>query len=116
MLLAGRAAEALIHGEDNITSGASNDLSRAAEIASAMIMDLGMDQEAAVSLRALQKNCQASSQDGLMKSRELLTQQYERAFKLLEENADDLMKLTEMLLEKETMNTDDVKALLPHLF
>ena len=116
VLLAGRAAEALINGEENITTGASNDLSRAAEIASAMVMDLGLVDEAAVSLRALQKGCQTNSQDGFMKCRKLLSQQYECVQKLLEDNVDDLMKLTETLLIKETMNTEDVRALLPHLF
>ena len=116
VLLAGRAAEALINGEENITSGASNDLARAAEIASMMIMDLGMADEAAVSLRMLQKNCQSSNQDGFAKSRELLTEQYRCASELLRENINDLMKLTETLLVKETMNESEIRELLPHLF
>ena len=42
VLLAGRAAELLVGGEDAVTAGAANDLSRAAELAVALVMDLGM--------------------------------------------------------------------------
>ena len=42
VLLAGRAAELLLSGEDGATSGAANDLARAAELCAAMVMDLGM--------------------------------------------------------------------------
>ena len=71
VLLAGRAAEMLISGSNaGLTSGASNDLARAAELASAMIMDLGMWEEPAVALRPLQKGCSAGVQDAVRKPSE----------------------------------------------
>ncbi|NLG26014.1 MAG: AAA family ATPase, partial [Clostridiales bacterium] len=69
VLLAGRAAEMLIGGDDALTSGASSDLSRAAELAAAMVLDLGMADDAAVSLRALQKAGAGASPDALAKCR-----------------------------------------------
>lgn len=116
VLLAGRAAEMLINGENGITSGASNDLARAAELASAMVMDLGMAEEAAVSLRALQKGCQSGSQDGLTRSRALLEEQFAEVQKLLEQHAGDLMKLTDELICRESLNSAEIMALLPHLY
>ena len=114
-LLAGRAAEILLNGDNGITSGASNDLARAAELAGAMVMDLGMAGEAAVSLRALQKSCQVSMQDGLNRSRQLLDEQFKEVQRLLTEHMDDLMTLSEMLLKKEFLSHDEITSLLPHL-
>lgn len=42
--LGGRIAEEMINGKDNITSGASNDLEKATEIAKYMVLDLGMSE------------------------------------------------------------------------
>jgi len=102
ILLAGRAAELLIGGPDEITGGASNDLSRAAEIASAMALDLGMTGEPGVALRPLKNAC--GTGDALDRCKELLNQQFEAVTKLLSENAELLMKLTEALIREETIN------------
>ncbi len=114
VLLAGRAAELLLGSEETVTSGASNDLSRAAELAAAMVMDLGMADEPAIALRALQKGCQCSPQDGFARARALLTEQFQQVSQLLKTHVDDLMKLSEALLEKESLNAAQLGELFPH--
>lgn len=102
ILLAGRAAELLIGGPDEITGGASNDLSRAAEIASAMALDLGMTGEPGVALRPLKNAC--GTGDALDRCKDLLNQQFDAVTSLLSDNSELLMKLTEALIREETID------------
>jgi cell division protease FtsH len=102
VLLAGRAAELLIGGPDEITGGASNDLSRAAELAAAMALDLGMAGEPGVALRPLKNAC--GTGDALERCRNLLNQQFDQVTELLKDNSDLLMKLTETLIAEETID------------
>ena len=108
VLLAGRAAELLLSGEDGATSGASNDLTRAAELYAAMVMDLGMGGERAVSLRALQKACPGASVDAAARCREMLEAQLGTVQTLLGERAEMLEALTELLLKEETLNETQI--------
>ena len=102
ILLAGRAAELLIGGPEEITGGASNDLARAAEIASAMALDLGMTGEPGVALRPLKNAC--GTGDALDRCKDLLNQQFEAVTSLLKEHSELLMKLTEALIREETID------------
>jgi cell division protease FtsH len=102
VLLAGRAAELLIGGPDEITGGASNDLSRAAEIASAMALDLGMTGEPGVALRPLKNAC--GTGDALDRCKDLLNRQFDAVTSLLQDNSELLMKLTEALIHEETID------------
>lgn len=114
ILLAGRAAEMIIN-EGTITSGAANDLSRASELASAMIMDLGMGGSPAVSLRTLQRSFSVTSQEAMNQAHHLLQEQFDQVLKLLEQHASELILLTEELLKRETLIEADLLKLLPEL-
>ena len=111
VLLGGRAAEELAGGEMELTSGASDDLKRAAELAASMVMDMGMETDHGIALRALSKACSAGSQEGFAQSRKLLKEAYGQTFELLRENSDLLMKLTETLLEKESMDEHQLEQI-----
>ena len=111
VLLAGRAAEMLVGGEDSLTAGASNDLARAAELAAALVMDLGMGGEPAVSLRALSRAC-GGGDDAKTLCRQKLGELFERVSAVLLERSDDLLRLTEALVEREAMSGEEVEALL----
>ena len=111
VLLGGRAAEELAGGEMELTSGASDDLKRAAELAASMVMDMGMETDHGIALRALSKACSAGSQEGFAQSRKLLKEAYGQTFELLRENSDLLMKLTEALLEKESMDEHQLEQI-----
>lgn len=111
VLLAGRAAEMLIGGEDALTAGASNDLERATEIAAAMVSELGMAGEPAVSFKALARTCPASGQIG-ESARSMLNELFARAQQVLAENAEHLGRLAEALLENETLNEAEIDRIL----
>jgi cell division protease FtsH len=102
VLLAGRAAELLIGGPDEITGGASSDLSRAAEIASAMTLDLGMTGEPGVALRPLKNACGVG--DALERCKDLLNSQFEAVTELLKANSEALMKIAEALIQEEAID------------
>lgn len=104
VLLGGRAAEELAGGEMELTSGASDDLKRAAELAAAMVMDMAMETDHGVALRPLSKACSAGSQEGFAQSRKLLNALYQQTLELLRANSGTLMQLTEALLENESMD------------
>jgi len=110
VLLAGRAAELLINGDDALTSGASGDLSRAAEITVSMIMDLGMGDEPAVSVRALSAACGIGrSVDELCRTK--LDELFKKAYSILESDAELLMQITSELLSNETLEENRIDAL-----
>lgn len=111
MLLAGRAAELLAGGDQALTAGASDDLGRAAELAAAMVTELGMGGEPAVSLKALNRAC-GTAGEGQAACREMLAEQLERAGRILTANGDALYNLTRTLLEKEVLNGEQVAAAL----
>lgn len=110
VLLAGRAAELLVGGDDALTAGASGDLAKAAEIAAGMVNELGMAGEPAVSLKTLNRVCGGVS--GTEESRKMLQLLYEYTRKLLYENIDILMNLTESLMNAETLSGEEVDRIL----
>ena len=109
VLLAGRAAECLLNPDGGLTSGAANDLSRAAELSAAMIMDLGMGDEPAVSIRTLQAAC-GESVGAFNACKKLLQEQMDAVTKRLSLNTPLLTALTEALLREESMNADRIQA------
>ena len=114
VLLAGRAAELLILGEDALTAGASNDLDRATETVAMMVTELGMAGEPAVSLKALNRSCGGSG-NSAERCRELLAELYARTQRLLGIHVEALGRLAEALLERETLTGDEVAGILGDL-
>lgn len=105
VLLAGRAAEMLVGGEDALTAGASNDLNRAAEIIAKMVNELGMGGEPAVSLKVLSVN--ASD-----RCRTMLSELFEKTRHILEWNVEQLDRIAEALLKREALSGEEVEILL----
>ena len=114
ILLAGRAAEMLMGGEDALTAGASGDIARATEIAAAMVMELGMNGEPAVSQKVLAGLCGPSNENSAA-CKSILECQFRRVYDLLEENADALMKITRALIEEETLTGEQADDLIKGL-
>ncbi|XP_063605438.1 ATP-dependent zinc metalloprotease YME1L-like [Penaeus indicus] len=120
-LMGGRAAEELIFGTDFITSGASSDLKQATSIATHMVKDLGMSDR--VGLRTFEDNTGQliSTGDSLGQStkeaidheiKKLLQDSYERAKSILKAHAKEHKALAESLMKYETLDADDIKAIL----
>ena len=111
VLLAGRAAELLLNGEDALTAGAANDLTRAAELASAMVLDFGMGEHPAVALRAVTQHCGGGA-EAAEACKRLLDDLYESVRKLLAANEAVLIRLAERLVTAEALTGEEVEAVL----
>lgn len=111
-LLAGRASEEIVF--DSITTGASNDMEKATDIARSMIAQYGMSEK--FGLMSLEKindpylgrhsqlNCSDKTATEIEEEvKILLKEKYEEAKKLLRENRDKLDKIAKFLYEKETI-------------
>lgn len=105
MLFGGRAAEEIIF--NIVSTGPSSDLASLTNIAHDMVKHYGMGKGLAV------ETCSNElSNDAIQKIIEtILEEQYQRTKKLLEDNIDKLHKLTNALLEKETLYAPDIKEL-----
>ena len=110
VLLAGRAAEQVVNGKEELTAGASSDIARATELAAAMAMELGMAGEPAVSLKALNRACGGSGAQEACKA--LLNGLYERTCALMLEHAEALTALSEALMEAESLSGSEAAAIL----
>ena len=111
-LLAGRAAEEIVF--DTVTTGASNDIERATEIARAMITQFGMSERfGLVGLESIQHryldgravlNCGDETAAEIDKEvMRVLRKSYEEAKELLSEHRETLDKIAGFLIEKETI-------------
>ena len=124
--LGGRLAEEIIFGEEEVTTGASNDLQQVARVARQMITRFGMsDRLGPVALGRQQGNVFlgreiASDRDFSDETaaaideevRNLVDQAYRRAKDVLVSNKHILDKLAQMLIEKETVDSDEFQDLL----
>jgi cell division protease FtsH len=124
--LGGRVAEEIVYGEDEVTTGASNDLQQVARVARQMVTRFGMsDRLGPVAL--------GRSQGGMFLGRdiaaerdfsedtaaaideevsELVAEAYKRATAVLTENRPVLDELADMLVEKETVDAEALQELL----
>ncbi len=113
--LAGRVAEELTFGEDNITTGASNDIEKATEIIRDYSMRYGMNKELGMlNLNVLmgQSDSSSASQILLDQSSKLMKRLYNETKVLMMDNKQLLIQLSMALLEKETLNEEDINLLM----
>ena len=124
--LGGRVAEEIVYGEDEVTTGASNDLQQVASTARQMITRFGMsDKLGPVAL--------GRSQGGMFLGRDIAAERdfsedtaatideevsdlvaiaYKRATKVLVDNRSVLDELAEMLVDQETVDAEEFQELL----
>ncbi len=126
ILLGGRIAEEMISGE--YSTGASSDLTKATDIARKMITDYGMsDRFANVALTSRGMNMTGQEQREPSFQREyaestqqyideevarIIEVEYKKARKILEDKSDTLERVSGALLEKETLDEKEFKALI----
>ncbi len=106
VLLAGRAAEELIFGADEITTGASNDIQKASSLMVDYLNKYGMDEEMGLFSTAIVED--SLDKDFLDKCRTQMNILYERIRSLLFENKHLLEDITGELLEKESLGGEDI--------
>lgn len=114
MLMGGRAAEEVVFGE--ITTGASNDFEQATRIARAMVCNYGMSPE--LGLRVYKYGYEQFSFSEQTAERIDTTVQkivedcYKETVSLLHQHRDKLDKIAAALMEKETLDAQEVYDLL----
>lgn len=109
VLLAGRVAEELIFGTDEVTTGASNDIQKASQLVVDYLNKFGMDPELGLfSTQALEV-----LQDGQLigKCRNLMNALYEDTKQLMKEQLPLLENITAELLAKESLNGKDIERI-----
>ncbi|KAM7343056.1 ATP-dependent zinc metalloprotease YME1L isoform 2-T2 [Cochliomyia hominivorax] len=118
-MMGGRAAEELIFGADKITSGASSDLKQATSIATHMVKDWGMSEK--VGLRTIETSKGLYPNETLgpntveavdAEIKRILNDSYERAKAILRKHAKEHKALAEALLKYETLDAEDIKAIM----
>lgn len=109
VLLAGRAAEELIFGENEITTGAGNDIQKASSLIVDYINKFGMDPEMGMfSMDVLESR---HDEELINKCRNLMNQLYDNTRDLLKTNLDKLGRIAEELLERESLNGKDIERI-----
>jgi cell division protease FtsH len=124
--LGGRVAEEIVYGDDEVTTGASNDLQQVARVARQMVTRFGMsDRLGPVAL--------GRSQGGMFLGRDIAAERdfsedtaaaideevsqlvadaYRRATEVLTANRSVLDELAQMLVERETVDAEELQELL----
>ncbi|HUC95184.1 MAG TPA: ATP-dependent zinc metalloprotease FtsH [Candidatus Saccharimonadales bacterium] len=122
-MLGGRAAEQIVFNE--MTSGAANDIAQATKIAKAMVVEFGMSDIGPINLGPdmgmgdfgqMEWYEQAQNSPAFMEKidtevKKILDTGYKLASKMVKEKRKLLDKVSEALLEKETLDRDDFEKI-----
>lgn len=106
-LLAGRAAEFLVFKE--VTTGAKDDLDKATNIAKEMVCNYGMSN---LGLLTFNDSHIKYNYDILRDEiKDILEKAYKQALKILEDNKELLYKVSEVLMDKESIDSDELESI-----
>ncbi len=125
-LFGGRIAESLTFGNDSVTTGASNDIQRATEIARNMVTKWGLseklgpltysEEEGEVFLgHSVTQHKQVSDETAHIideEVRSVIDRNYKRAEKILNDNQDKLKLMAEALMKYETIDSEQIKDIM----
>jgi len=126
ILMGGRIAEDTFLG--SITTGASNDIERATELARAMVCEYGMSEMGPLTFgkkeeqiflgREIAQHRDFSEETAIridQQVKKIITAQYERAKTIIEDNRDVMVRLAECLLERETLEGVEIRRIVAGL-
>jgi len=126
IMMGGRLAEELFLG--HMTTGAGNDIEQATEMARRMVCDYGMStlgpltfgkREEQIFLGREIAQHRDYSEDTAIKIdlevKRFISEGYEKAKKILEENRDTLSRIAEALLEREVLDANEVRMIIQNL-
>lgn len=125
-LFGGRIAEVQIFGEDSVTTGASNDIERATQIARNMVTKWGLSEkmgplaygedEGEVFLgHSVTKHSQisgATMRDIDDETRSIIDRNYKRAVQILKDNAEKLHLMAQALIKYETIDANQINDIM----
>jgi len=126
MMFGGRVAEELIFGEENVTTGATDDIRQATALARRMVTEFGFsdklgrlrysenEEEVFLGHSVTQRQHMSDQTAQLIDSevRQLIENAEAAARRVLTEQHDDLETLAQALLEYETLSGDEIRSLL----
>lgn len=128
ILMGGRIAEEIYLGADKITTGASNDIERATALARSMVTEYGMSalgplafgkKEEQVFLgREIAQHRDFSEDTAIKIDQEvnrMVSEQYEIARRIITENQEAMVRLTELLLERESLDGVQIRRVVAGL-
>ncbi len=126
ILMGGRIAEEVFLG--SITTGASNDIERATELARAMVCEYGMSEMGPLTFGKKEEQIflgreiaqhRDFSEDTAIKIdqevKKIISAQYERAHNIIEENREVMIRLAECLLERESLDAVEIRRVVAGL-
>ncbi|HEV2913604.1 MAG TPA: ATP-dependent zinc metalloprotease FtsH [Pyrinomonadaceae bacterium] len=126
ILMGGRIAEEIFLS--NITTGASNDIERATELARAMVCEYGMSELGPLTFGKKEEQIflgreiaqhRDFSEDTAIKIdqevKQIISGQYGRAKQIIEENRDTMVRLSETLLERESLDGVQIRRIVAGL-
>jgi cell division protease FtsH len=126
ILMGGRIAEDVFLG--SITTGASNDIERATELARAMVCEYGMSELGPLTFGKKEEQIflgreiaqhRDFSEDTAIKIdqevKKIVSNQYDRAKNIIEENRDTMVRLSETLLERESLDGVQIRRIVAGL-
>ena len=126
-LFGGRVAEEMTLGKDGITTGASNDIQRATEIARNMVTKWGLSdslgplmydeggEEVFLGRTAAQPSKAMSDETALAIDKEvrsIIDDRYEKARQLLEEHRPKMDMMAEALMQYETIDSEQINSIM----
>jgi cell division protease FtsH len=126
ILMGGRIAEDTFLG--SITTGASNDIERATELARAMVCEYGMSEMGPLTFgkkeeqiflgREIAQHRDFSEETAIRideQVRKIITAQFERAKSIIQDNRDTMIRLAECLLERESLDGVQIRRIVAGL-
>ncbi|RVU84483.1 ATP-dependent zinc metalloprotease FtsH [Leucothrix sargassi] len=125
-LFGGRIAEEMIFGKDSVTTGASNDIERATDIARNMVTKWGLSEKMGPIAYAEEQGemflgqgtssskqmSGETSKDIDLEVRDFIDRNYERAETILEENIEILHIMAKALIKYETIDADQIAEIM----
>ena len=128
ILMGGRLAEEIYFGEGNVTTGASNDIERATELARSMVCEYGMSSLGPLAFgkkdeqiflgREINQHRDYSEETAIQidsEVRAIIQKQYEVAREVLEDNSEAMVRLSAALIEKETLDSVQIRRVVAGL-
>ncbi|MDQ1639298.1 MAG: cell division protease FtsH [Pyrinomonadaceae bacterium] len=126
ILMGGRIAEDAFLG--SITTGASNDIERATELARAMVCEYGMSEMGPLTFgkkeeqiflgREIAQHRDFSEETAIRideQVKKIVTAQFDRAKAIIEDNRDTMVRLAECLLERESLDGVEIRRIIAGL-
>ena len=123
MTMAGKAAEIMKYGDDEVSNGPAGDIQQASALARAMVLQWGMSdkignidyREAAEGYSGNTAGFSVSAETKALIEQEVkrfISEAYDRAKSILEEKREEWERLAEGLLEYETLTGEEIKRVM----